>query len=217
MATKRKDAPAPSPNEEAGLLAEDVGLGSDGKRAGDAGYLGLENPHGMSWQRGALTMMAEIVGMGVLGLAYACARVGWGLGLSFNVFFGCASLFSSMLLARVHAASPRLDSYEAAAQRLVGPRFAGVTRALVNLNWALILPYFLMASANALAVAFWWLPAGYIVCYYDWALLSVVLLVIPTQVCSFAVCLGCVSLLFAHRVTRDAPTRHGYRSDRSRR
>ena len=87
----------------------------------------------------------------------------------------------------------------------------------LHLNWALILPYFLMASANALAVAFWWLPAGYIVCYYDWALLSVVLLVIPTQVCSSAIRLGFVSLLFAHRVTRDAPTRHGYRSDRSRR
>ena len=123
MATKRKDAPAPSPmNEEVGLLVEDSGLGSsDGKRAGDAGY-GAENPHGMAWERGAMTMMAEIVGTGVLGLAYACARVGWALGLSFNVFFGLASLFSSMLLARVHAAFPKVDSYQASRRPSDGAR-----------------------------------------------------------------------------------------------
>ena len=50
---------------------------------------------------------------------------------------------------------------------------------MINWNWLLVLPYFLMASAHALSVAFWW-KGG--VCYYEWALLSVACVALPAQI-----------------------------------
>lgn len=135
--------------------------------------------HGMSWQRGALTMIAEIVGTGVLGLAAAGARLGWAVAFSLLLFFGLFSLFSSLLLAAVHATHPAIDSYQTAALVLCGPRAARWTAVVVNLNWILVLPYFLMASANALSVAFWWRPQT---CFYEWALLSAALVAGPAQI-----------------------------------
>ena len=44
-----------------------------------------------------------------------------------------------------------------------------------------MLPYYLMASAHALSVAFWWTDT----CYATWALLSVALIGVPAQVRTF--------------------------------
>ena len=154
-------------------------LGLTGMVAMVEGPAGGKASQGMSWERGAMTMMAEIVGTGVLGLAYAGARVGWALALTFLVFFGLCSLFSSLLLAAVHKEHPEIDSYMAAAGKFGGPRAQRWTAHLINWNWLLVLPYFLMASAHALSVAFWWKDG---VCYYEWALLSVGCLVLPAQI-----------------------------------
>ena len=134
---------------------------------------------GMSWQRGAMTMMAEIVGTGVLGLAYAGARVGWALAFAFLCFFGLCSLFSSLLLAAVRKEHGDVDSYMKAAGKFCGPRAERWTAHAINWNWLLVLPYFLMASAHALSVAFWWKDG---VCYYEWALLSVACVALPAQI-----------------------------------
>jgi len=157
-----------------------AGAPVDGKNDEIVGLLGLSEAAaaaaapprrpGMSWQRGALTMMAEVVGTGVLGLAYAGARVGWALAFSFLLFFGACSLYSSLLLAYVHKEHPSVDSYMAAADLFFGARARRWTAAAVNVNWLLVLPYYLMASANALAVAFWWSDR----CYWEWALASLV-------------------------------------------
>ena len=74
---------------------------------------------GMGWKRAAFTMMAEIVGTGVLGLSHAAAKVGGGLALAFLVSFGLASLFSSLLLAAVRREHPKVDSFQACADLLL--------------------------------------------------------------------------------------------------
>lgn len=170
---------------EAGNRDENFGLlgvgGEPGERAAAPRSPEVaERPQrrGMSWERGALTMMAEVVGTGVLGLAYAGARVGWCLSLSFLFFFGACSLWSSLLLARVHEAHPRVDSYGAAAALFFGERARSLTALAVNANWLLVLPYYLMASSNALAVAFWWTDF----CYWEWALASLVPLGLLAQI-----------------------------------
>jgi len=148
------------------------------------GLLGADAPRtgGMGVRAAAATMVAEIVGTGVLGLAYAGARVGWVLALTFLVAFGLASLFSSMLLAAIHREHPKVDSYQACALLFGGPRAERWTALAINVSWLFILPYYLMASAHSLSVAFWWRPE---VCYYEWALASIILLALPAQVRTF--------------------------------
>ena len=136
---------------------------------------------GMGWKRAAFTMMAEIVGTGVLGLSHAAAKVGGGLALTFLVSFGLASLFSSLLLAAVRREHPKVDSFQACADLLGGERARRLTALCINTSWLFVLPYYLMASAHALSVAFWWTDT----CYATWALLSVVLIGVPAQVRTF--------------------------------
>lgn len=136
---------------------------------------------GMGWKRAAFTMMAEIVGTGVLGLSHAAAKVGGGLALVFLVGFGLASLFSSLLLAAVRREHPKVDSFQACAELLGGRRAEFWTALCINTSWLFVLPYYLMASAHALSVAFWWTDT----CYATWALLSVLLIGVPAQVRTF--------------------------------
>ena len=116
---------------------------------------------GMGWKRAAFTMMAEIVGTGVLGLSHAAAKVGGGLALAFLVSFGLASLFSSLLLAAVRREHPKVDSFQACADLLGGERARRLTALCINTSWLFVLPYYLMASAHALSVAFWWTDTCY--------------------------------------------------------
>ena len=136
---------------------------------------------GMGWKRAAFTMMAEIVGTGVLGLSHAAAKVGGGLALAFLVSFGLASLFSSLLLAAVRREHPKVDSFQACADLLGGERARRLTALCINTSWLFVLPYYLDGVGARTEVAFWWTDT----CYATWALLSVVLIGVPAQVRTF--------------------------------
>ena len=64
---------------------------------------------------------------------------------------------------------------------LGGERARRLTALCINTSWLFVLPYYLMASAHALSVAFWWTDT----CYATWALLSVALIGVPAQVRTF--------------------------------
>mmetsp|Transcript_9563 Transcript_9563/g.28983 ORF Transcript_9563/g.28983 Transcript_9563/m.28983 type:complete len:451 (-) Transcript_9563:16-1368(-) len=173
MVVRASAAPPADKEEREELVDKDVEYAEEPKPSSGGG---------MSWQRAAATMIAEIVGTGVLGLGYAAARVGWGLALSFLLVFGLASLFSSMLLASIHREHPEVESYQAVAALVGGPRARRWTAVAVNMSWLFVCPYYLMASAHSLAVSFWWRQD---VCYYQWALLSIAAVAVPAQVRSF--------------------------------
>ena len=93
------------------------------------------------------------MGTGVLSLPFAASRLGWGLALSSCVGFALCAAYSGLLLARA-----RRDFYSGAgsyAEMAVltsGASFGLFTRAAICLNWSLLLPYYMLATTDALRV-----------------------------------------------------------------
>ena len=125
-------------------------------------------------------MMAEIVGTGVLDSATA-AKVVAAASRSPSGASASRLCSASLLLAAVRREHPKVDSFQACADLLGGERARRLTAFCINTSWLFVLPYYLMASAHALSVAFWWTDT----CYATWALLSVALIGVPAQVRTF--------------------------------
>lgn len=127
------------------------------------------------WIFTSFLVAGEIVGTGVMGLPFACAQLGWVLGMGATVVFGIFAWYSGVLLARVrNDLYPNVRSYAEAALLTGSPLFGRVTELAIWSNWTLLLPYYLMASVNGLVLA-------YDLCYYQWALVIMVLIFIPAQ------------------------------------
>lgn len=127
------------------------------------------------WPFTSFLIAGEIVGTGIMGLPYATSQLGWVVGMGAAAVFGIFAWYSGVLLARVrNDLYPSVRSYAEAAALAGGPRFARVTELAILSNWTLLLPYFLMASANALVLA-------YDLCYYEWAAVLLVVIFVPAQ------------------------------------
>ena len=123
------------------------------------------------WWRSAAVITGEIMGTGVLSLPNACARLGWVMGMSSSVLFGCTALYSGRLLSVCkNRLYPHATSFSDLAHATGGPRFALVTRGALMTGWAMILPYYIVAAASALAAAF---PDAEL-CYWQWSLVTMV-------------------------------------------
>jgi amino acid permease len=156
-----------------------------------------------TWMHSSSIIVAEIMGTGVMGLPFACARLGWGFGIFSLIFFGVCSNYSGILLARVrNRYYPHASSYSDLAREIVGPKFAKFTRVAILINWASILPYYLMAAASSLISAF----PGLGLCFWQWAMLLMVLMVAPLQLrtlhemaflslASDVICIGCIAVI----------------------
>ena len=119
------------------------------------------------WWRSASVITGEVMGTGVLSLPYACAQLGWVLGLLSSIAFGCAAMYSGRLLSVVkNHLYPEVTSYMDAANATFGPRFATFTRAAIMSSWGMIMPYYLIGCAAALDGAF---PSVGL-CYWQWSL-----------------------------------------------
>jgi proton-coupled amino acid transporter len=125
------------------------------------------------WWRSAAVIAGEIMGTGVLSLPYACARLGWAVGLFSSLFFGCTAIYSGRLLSTCkNRLYPDATSFSDLARHTGGDRFAKFTRAALMTGWAMILPYYIVAAASALAAAF---PAAGM-CYWHWSLVVMALM-----------------------------------------
>jgi len=123
-------------------------------------------------------MVGEIMGTGILGLPYACSRLGWVMGLVACVMFGATAIYSGVLLARVkNDFFPGADSYGDLAHATVGPVFGGFTRGAIVLTWALLLPYYLICCVDSLLLAFPDAP----MCFWQWTLVVEAGLLVPLQ------------------------------------
>ena len=90
-------------------------------------------PAESEWWHSAFIVMAEVMGMGVLGLPHAMAHVGWALGLFSSVFFGLAALYSALLLSRVkNEMFGPAESYGDVALMTFGPAFGAFTRTVFS-------------------------------------------------------------------------------------
>ena len=131
-----------------------------------------------TWANVSMTLTGEIMGTGVLSLPYATAQLGWVLGLGSCVLFGVASTYSGVLLSRmVNDFYADAHSYADLSAAIVGPRAGRATRVAISSMWALILPYYLMATVSSLIVA---LP-GLQLCYWQWAVGVACVLLPPLQ------------------------------------
>jgi amino acid permease len=156
-----------------------------------------------TWMHSSSIIVAEIMGTGVMGLPFACARLGWGLGMFSLVFFGVCSNYSGILLARVrNRYYPHASSYSDFAREIIGPRFAKFTRVAILINWASILPYYLMAAASSLISAF----PSFGLCFWQWAALLMIVMIYPLQLrtlhemaflslASDVICIGCILVI----------------------
>lgn len=131
-----------------------------------------------SWANVSMTLCGEIMGTGVLSLPYATAQLGWVVGLGSCLLFGLASTYSGVLLARmVNDFYADAHSYADLSAAIIGPRAGTATRVLIGSMWALILPYYLMATVSSLIIA---LPDVQL-CYWQWAVGVACVLLPPLQ------------------------------------
>eukprot|EP00947_MAST-08B_sp_MAST-8B-sp1_P005321 g5321.t1 len=115
------------------------------------------------------------MGSGVLGLPYAMGKLGWVVGCSFCVVFGLFAIYVGRLLGRVrNDFYPQAETFGEVAALVSGPRFERFTRLAIWCNWFCLLPYYLVAASSALTVA---VGAAANLCFYDWTLFLVAVLV----------------------------------------
>ena len=120
------------------------------------------------WWRSAAVIVGEIMGTGVLSLPNAIARLGWISGMMSAIVFGCTAIYAGRLLSICkNELYCNAESFSDLALETCGPRLATLTRAALMTGWALILPYYIVAAASALAAAF---PAAKL-CYWQWSLI----------------------------------------------
>lgn len=102
------------------------------------------------WYQTTALLVGEVMGTGVLSLPYACAKLGWALGLTSLAAFAGTAVYSGLLLSRVQSRFfPEAASYAELARRTGGVRFECLTRLLIITTWCLLLVYFLVAAVDA--------------------------------------------------------------------
>ena len=106
------------------------------------------------WYHTSPVILAEVMGAGVLGLPYATARLGLVYGVLTSLICGAVAFYAGMLLVRVKhdLGQSEANSYEDLACALGGEAFGRLTGVVVRVAWAMLLPYFLLASANSVAL-----------------------------------------------------------------
>ena len=127
-----------------------------------------------------VNIAAEVMGAGVLSLPHMCANLGWVLGLGSACSFALCSAYSGVLLKRTKIDFyPDAESFAELANASVGRRFGIVTCVAMLSQWALLLPYFMIALVSSLRLAVPELPADRFV---EWAAAAAALLLLPLQV-----------------------------------
>ncbi len=130
------------------------------------------------WQSSAL-LGGAVVGTGVLSLPYAASGLGWAVSSTVLLTFAFASTYAGMLLARVrNDYYPRCSSYADMAYAIAGPRFGLFTRCMIISGWIMLLPYFLIATADSLRVIF---HKEASLCTWQWTVVVAALLLPPLQ------------------------------------
>ena len=162
-----------------------------------------------------VNVIAEVMGAGMLSLPHCVATLGWIVGLSAVAAFGALSAYSGVILTRTKMnLFPDAESFGDLAFHTVGPTFGAVTRLAVICTWALLLPFFLLATVNSLRIA---LPMVHL-CFFEWSLLASLALLIPLQLqtlhsISYAATLSTIAMVLVIILalsdmiaTRDLPT-----------
>ena len=164
------------PAEVSGLKADaHLQLEEDGhdRLRGANSNIDQRNVRKSEWWQSASVITGEVMGTGVLSLPYACSRLGWVLGIGSSIAFGCAAMYSGILLARTkNSLFPEATSFADLAHATAGRCFGVFTRVAIQTGWALILPYYLVGSASALAAA---LPSDHL-CFWHWSCIVMVVL-----------------------------------------
>ena len=110
---------------------------------------------GSYWYNTSALMVGEVMGTGILSLPYAAAGLGWVLSGAALILFGFFSTYAGVLLSRVKMDfHPKAGSYADLAHATMGPTFGKFTRACVCTSWFLLLPYYLIATADALQLLY---------------------------------------------------------------
>ena len=126
----------------------------------------------------AINIVAEIMGAGVLSLPHAAADLGWVLGLGSTAFFGAIGCYTGVILTRTKTQFyPHAESFADLALETCGRRFSAFTRAAICSQWALLLPYFLIACVSSLRLG---LPHIQL-CFVEWSLVAAAALLLPLQ------------------------------------
>ena len=114
------------------------------------------------------------------------------MGLSSSIVFGCTAWYSGRLLSICkNRLYPHATSFSDLALACSGPTFALCTRAALMTGWALILPYFVVGAASALAAAF---PDAEL-CYWHWSLVIMGLMAPALQLRSLHALSGSPSVI----------------------
>ena len=124
------------------------------RRVGKVEQLGQKLVRRSRWYHTLPVILAEVMGAGVLGLPYATARLGLVYGVLTSLICGAVAFYAGMLLVRVKhdLGQSEANSYEDLACALGGEAFGRLTGVVVRVAWAMLLPYFLLASANSVAL-----------------------------------------------------------------
>ncbi len=131
-----------------------------------------------AWPQSSAIITGEAMGTGILSLPYACAHLGWFVGIGSCLLFGAASSYSGWLLTecKLHH-FPRAESYSDLAHATGGAKFGYFTSACILVSWACLLPYYLIACIDAMMVAF---PEAEL-CFWRWALIVMLFMAPPLQ------------------------------------
>mmetsp|Transcript_6221 Transcript_6221/g.17397 ORF Transcript_6221/g.17397 Transcript_6221/m.17397 type:complete len:491 (+) Transcript_6221:185-1657(+) len=107
-----------------------------------------------SWMQASYLVLGETFGTGVLGLPKAMSSLGWVIGLLSVFLFGLAARYAGQLLYRVKARCfPDVMSYGEAGDATISYVFGRIMAVFVQLNWFLLMPYYLVAGATSLQAA----------------------------------------------------------------
>jgi ABC-type spermidine/putrescine transport system permease subunit II len=129
------------------------------------------------WQSSAL-IVGNVVGTGVLSMPYAAAGLGWVMSAFALLIFAFASTYAGVLLARVrNDFHPKCSSYAELAYAIAGRRFGLFTRCMVVSGWVMLLPYYLIGTADSLRVLF---QADAVLCTWQWTSIVALLLLEPS-------------------------------------
>lgn len=105
----------------------------------------LAKPRGSHWILTSSLVVSDVIGSGVLALPSAVAALGWVPGMSLLVVFGYMSLYTGLLLGRLHCRYPNVHSYGDLAHVFAGERGRKVAAFFANLQMFGLVAVFLLA------------------------------------------------------------------------
>ena len=138
-------------------------------------------PAEATWQQIAVVIIAEVVGVGVLSLPVAVAKVGWFGGVTLLLLMFPLNVYTALLLWRARRPFPNAISMMDLSQCTVGRTFSGIVAVSVFAKVSTGLGAYLLTAAHALAGTFYDVDA----CLSTWGLAVVVILMAPMQLRTF--------------------------------